>query len=150
MSLLKPLAMTPARLAANRRNAQKSTGPRTPRGKAQSRMNGLRNGGGSRLYLDVMEALVCAPPGAVDKMAQAVLTPELAAHPLFVELVDLACLAENGKPLVSRQLQRQQEKVTDAVRATMTPASPWVRYPKSTRIPRGGVGQKQKYCDQSH
>ena len=36
--------MTPARLAANRRNARKSTGPRTARGKAQSRMNGLKSG----------------------------------------------------------------------------------------------------------
>ena len=32
MSLLKPRIMTPARLAASRRNSQKSTGPRTARG----------------------------------------------------------------------------------------------------------------------
>jgi len=142
MSLLKPITMSPARLAANRRNAQKSTGPRTPRGKAQSRMNSLRNGGSSRLYLNVLEALVCAPPGAVDKMAQAVLTPELAAHPLFAELVELACQAESGKPFISRQMQRQQEKLIDAARAAMPPAPRWVRYPKPTRIPRGGMGGK--------
>jgi hypothetical protein len=35
---------TPAQLAANRANAQKSTGPITPEGKAQSRMNGLTHG----------------------------------------------------------------------------------------------------------
>ena len=44
MALLKPRLMTQARLAANRRNARKSTGSRTARGKAQSRMNGLKSG----------------------------------------------------------------------------------------------------------
>jgi len=33
MALLKSRPMTPARLAANRRNARKSTGPRTAQGK---------------------------------------------------------------------------------------------------------------------
>ena len=44
--------MTPARLQANRRNSQKSTGPRSARGKSQSRLNRLRGGGRSRLYED--------------------------------------------------------------------------------------------------
>jgi hypothetical protein len=35
---------TPAQIAANRANAQKSTGPQTPEGKANSRMNGLTHG----------------------------------------------------------------------------------------------------------
>jgi hypothetical protein len=34
--------LTPARLEAHQRNPRKSTGPRTPRGKAQSRMNSPR------------------------------------------------------------------------------------------------------------
>ena len=57
MSLRKPFAMTPARIAANRRNARKSTGPRTGRGKAQSRVNGLRDGGRSRFYRGPMLTL---------------------------------------------------------------------------------------------
>src|SRR5690242_20268545 len=36
--------ISPARLAANRRNAMLSTGPRTPEGKQRSKMNGLVHG----------------------------------------------------------------------------------------------------------
>jgi hypothetical protein len=35
---------TPKQIEANRRNAQKSTGPRTPEGKAASKMNALKSG----------------------------------------------------------------------------------------------------------
>jgi hypothetical protein len=44
MSLRKPYRLTPARLAANWLNAQKSTGPRTARGKEWAAMNALKNG----------------------------------------------------------------------------------------------------------
>lgn len=89
MSLLKPRIMTPARLAASRRNGLKSTGPRTPRGKAQSRMNLLRGGGSLSAYRNLLRALVEAPPGAADEAARAVLTPEQYAHPKFAKLVDI-------------------------------------------------------------
>ena len=35
---------TQAQIDANRANAQKSTGPKTPEGKAKSRRNGLKHG----------------------------------------------------------------------------------------------------------
>jgi hypothetical protein len=39
-----PSATSPKKIAANRRNAQKSTGPRTPNGKRIARLNALRHG----------------------------------------------------------------------------------------------------------
>ena len=44
MSLRKSPTRTAASLAANRANAQKSTGPRTAGGKARARLNRLRHG----------------------------------------------------------------------------------------------------------
>ena len=44
MSLRRRPALTPGLLAANARNARKSTGPRTRRGKAFSKLNGWKGG----------------------------------------------------------------------------------------------------------
>jgi len=107
--LLRRSPMTPARLEANRRNARKSTGPRTVRGKSQSRMNGLRNGGRSRLYNDLLLALLDAPPCAIVQTAQAALTPAQAAHPLFAELVQIFRLAENDVALRYRRMLSPQD-----------------------------------------
>ncbi len=43
MSLVKSVTLTPAKLAANRANARRSTGPRTPRGQQRTRLNALRH-----------------------------------------------------------------------------------------------------------
>ena len=45
MSLRKSAQLTPALLAANRRNATRSTGPRTAAGKQNSKMNAFKHGG---------------------------------------------------------------------------------------------------------
>ncbi len=50
MSLRKPPTLTSALLAANRRNAQKSTGPRTEEGKRRVILNGLKHGLRSRSF----------------------------------------------------------------------------------------------------
>ncbi len=88
MSLRKSPRMTLAGIEANRRNARKSTGPRTERGKAQSRLNRLQSGRRSRWLDDLCGALLGAPLGAVDRVAAAMLTPEMARHPRIASLVD--------------------------------------------------------------
>jgi len=108
MSLRKSPRMTPAGLEANRRNAQHSTGPRTARGKAQSRLNSLRTGDRSRIYHQIMLALLNAPPCAVDRTARAVMTPEQAAHPLLAELVDIFRQAEIEIVLDSRERRARE------------------------------------------
>ena len=94
MSLRKSPNLTPALLAANRRNAQKSTGPRTARGKAGSRLNRLRNGNRSREYRNLLTSLLHAPPGKVGLTAQALLGSKLTVHPLFRELAELCVRTE--------------------------------------------------------
>ena len=95
MSLRKPPTLTPARLEANRRNARKSTGPRTSRGKAQVRFNALKNGRHSRHYQDFRMSLLFLPPCAVLGTHQ-FLTPEEARHQLFAEAY---ALYRDGEPL---------------------------------------------------
>jgi len=63
MSRVKPRVMNPAHRAANRRNAQRSNGPRTARGKAQALLNGLRHGHCPPAYRQFWLALWEAPPG---------------------------------------------------------------------------------------
>jgi len=95
LSLRKSPTRTPAFLEANRRNARKSTGPWTRRGKAQSCLNRLKTGARSRVYRRLWGGLLDAPPCAVERMAGALLTREQAAHSVFAELVDLARWAES-------------------------------------------------------
>ena len=77
MSLRKSPTLTPALLAANRRNATKSTGPRTAQGKAWSRLNGLRYGRRSHHYMGFINALMDAPPGMVNVVAQRLLAEDV-------------------------------------------------------------------------
>jgi hypothetical protein len=62
MSLRKSPCLTPALLASNRRNAKKSTGPRTARGKAWSQLNHMQDGWRSPEYLRLITAPFDAPP----------------------------------------------------------------------------------------
>jgi len=94
MSLRKSPTLTPASLAARRQNAKLSTGPRTFRGVAWSRLDSLRHGGRSRQGVNLMKAMIYAPPGQVAAVAQAVLAATPAVHDVFIELAELGIRAE--------------------------------------------------------
>ena len=49
-------AISPQRLAANRANAQRSTGPKTPEGKEKSKFNAVKHGLTSRYFPAVIQA----------------------------------------------------------------------------------------------
>lgn len=57
MSRLSQRIVSRRRIAANRQNALKSTGPRTPEGKRRSRYNNLKRGLAARLLHEAMKAL---------------------------------------------------------------------------------------------
>ena len=105
MSLRKSPTRTPAFLEAIRRNAQKSTGPWTVRGKAQSCLNRLKTGERSRVYRRLWWGLLHAPPCAVEQTARTLLNRPQAAHPVFAELVDLSRWAESMTAMDNRQLR---------------------------------------------
>jgi hypothetical protein len=109
MSLLKPRVITPARLAANRRSAQKSTGPRTARGKAQSRLNGLRHGSCSPAYRRFWVALLDAPPGyPVASTVCAMLTPQESCHPVYADLIDVHFEIEMEDRAYNQRVRRRR------------------------------------------
>ena len=54
MSLRKSPTLTPALLAAIRRNSKKSTGPRTTAGKARTRFNAFKHGRRTRLFREAL------------------------------------------------------------------------------------------------
>jgi hypothetical protein len=111
MSLLKPRVMTPARLEANRRNALKSTGPRTARGKAQSRLNAMRHGFCSPTYRTLWRALLDAAPSyPVAKTVCSMLTPEEYYHPVYSQLVEVHFKMEEEDQAYSLLVRQRLER----------------------------------------
>ena len=113
MSLRKSYVSSPARLAANRRNARQSTGPRSARGNAQSRLIRLRDGSRSRLFQDLQWTLMASPPTAVARTARRSMTPGLAAHPSFAELGRIFCQAGVEAVLTRRALREEGNEQKD-------------------------------------
>ena len=86
-------ALSPRRLAARRANAQKCTGPRTPEGKASTRLNALKHGFFSS---DVVNPILDGPARAEEfkSILDALLDdfqPESARERLLVDEVAACC-----------------------------------------------------------
>ncbi len=81
MSVPRSPRLTLALFAANRRNAQKSTGPKTARGKTRSRLNGLHTGSRSKELWRLNQALAWCAPADIRATAATILTPEQLEHP---------------------------------------------------------------------
>jgi len=79
--------VTAARLAANRRSALKSTGPRTAAGKRRSSLNALRTGSRSKATALFWKVLMTAPFGEVLETADRMMTREQYLH--FENLLEL-------------------------------------------------------------
>ena len=94
MSLRKSPTLTPALLASNRRNAKKSTGPRTARGKAWSRLNRLRDGMRSPEYINFLKAVLDAPLGEVGRTVRILLSSKQVIHPQFMEIAKAGIQAD--------------------------------------------------------
>ena len=81
MSFRLKRTVTAARLAANRRSALKSTGPRTEAGKRRSSLNAMRGGGRSNAMDRFWKVLATAPVGEVLETADRLMTREQRTHP---------------------------------------------------------------------
>lgn len=92
MSLMKKHPVSERRVAANRSNARKSTGPRTPEGKENSRFNGLRHGLCAQPFRRVMSELG-EDPEEFDRFHAGLREASEPANELEAQLVeDLALL----------------------------------------------------------
>jgi len=87
--LRKSPTRTEAFLAANRRNAQKCTGPRTPEGKARSSLNALKNGRYAQRLPEKLEAAGCRSAAALHaQIRQEVVSTFDAEHPADLKRAD--------------------------------------------------------------
>jgi hypothetical protein len=131
MSLRKSPVMTSAALAANRRNAQDSTGPRTAAGKARARRNAFKHG--RYVASDVSRQTMLAlgeDPEEFENLYQNLLRAYEPADPLWAKQVeDLAKLywrrgrLERARDALLRQRMfqsqlEQEERLVEIERAT--------------------------------
>jgi hypothetical protein len=102
--------VTAARLAANRRSALKSTGPRTEVGKRHSILNALRTGSRSKANGLFWRVLMSAPVGEVLETAERLMRREPYSH-----YEDLSELSPSPAPMktkfVAEKLKLNQKRI---------------------------------------
>jgi len=130
MSLRKSPRITPALLAALRRNAQRSTGPRTAAGKQNSKFNSLKHGGYAVLehHHQTMLALGEDPEKfeRLKREVAAALGSEDALSPAQIEYLAKLCW---------RRARRERAKKSPARPALLPVGDSQLRHPKEMAIP---------------
>jgi hypothetical protein len=91
-------------IAANKRNAAKSTGPRTSGGKARSRLNALRHGAASRILFE-QNFVDRHLNGGTAAMLNLKLEP--ICKQKLILLADLDAAVSAGKPAAVKKLLRR-------------------------------------------
>jgi hypothetical protein len=137
VSLRKSPQLTPKLLAANRKNAQLSTGPRTAAGKQNSKLNALKHGGYAALANHHQTMLALGEdPEEFDKLKQELMTtlgPGDALWDKQVEHLARLCwrrkrLERAQKGVVRRTLRAvqnwQQRRREEMAGATIGPSQP--------------------------
>ena len=102
---------SPARIDANRRNAQKSTGPRTPEGKARSSQNVLRHGLASISHHSFLAA---EDRTVFERMLAGYIRIYQPAHADEIDLLTDAQLIEMAVALNQHDLQKKLPKANVA------------------------------------
>ncbi|HEV2425388.1 MAG TPA: hypothetical protein VGZ29_11230 [Terriglobia bacterium] len=158
MPLRKSPTLSPSRLEANRRNAQKSTGPRTALGKRRSRLNGLRHGGRSAIRRDLLVQVMDAPPGELDEFVESLFTSDLVEHPAIASLARLFGITQDNARRAEADGQCKSggtrvgipstnQELADAGSKILAPGNP-LRFPHSLAVAFGGRGIEAEENDE--
>ncbi|MGO9466805.1 MAG: hypothetical protein ACLQVF_21905 [Isosphaeraceae bacterium] len=134
------------RIDANRKNAQRSTGPRTPEGKSRSRFNGLQHG-----LAATVPVLPGEDPAAFQARVDAVMDSFAPQNQVEVELLervaatswslDRATRAEVARlshkirhDAIEREQRENEEAVALGQRLLWSARGPWQLYPHSVSM----------------
>lgn len=79
-------ATSPAQVAANRRNAQRSTGPRTKQGKGASSRNASSHGGYAKVINPIRSGALAEDPADVEAFVEAIVTAKKSRDELELEI----------------------------------------------------------------
>jgi hypothetical protein len=135
--LRKSPTRTEAFLAANRRNAQKCTGPRTPEGKARASLNGLKHGRYAHHLPEKLEAAGCHSAAALYSQIRSEMTVAFKVEKDPVEVKQMErmtamvwCLAWRAGvlgPKPQSRLFRRDSRQLPRTRLLIRMKNPWLR-----------------------
>jgi len=99
---------SPAQIAANRRNAARSTGPRTEAGKAQSRRNALKHG--LRVPLEADPSLNEQLDTLTNDLARLLSKPREAVRCVAQQQIEIMRIQQTRAAIINRYLQQRLDQ----------------------------------------